>query len=622
MRRRHIAMLSASLIGLAALPAPAAAQHIDRIVTFGDSYADDGNFFQIAGIAPLTTQVYTTGRFTGGTNYIDTLSQILGVPVENFAIGGALTNNTNTNGPGLPGFTFEVTSFLAGGGGAVFPTVEPTFDEGDLVTVSIGGNDSRRYQSTGGTVAGAAAAAAASVASAEANLDRLVAAGAPTISFLAGDASTLPEVGFLADPAGAAAVRSAFSTSFNSGIQDVLAGYADSGVIVHYLDLNLIVDRIAADPAAYGLTGLACPAFPPPVGPATPPGNTICAVDAATASQYLIYGDQLHPTSAGSEIIARYVAAQLDAPLTLQAPSDLGLDISRQFGRTLSSRMDIARGREPAEGVRLFIVGDMFSRDIDTSPSNQEFEDDGVGVTVGAETMVGGLNGGIALNYTRSQVDFRTNVSRVKSNSWQIGGYAGYSVGGLFIQGHAGYGKDEHKIRRAGVIDDLAAKPDGTHYTLGAKAGYLIGLDGLIAGLRVGPVIAIDHASAKVDDYSEKGDAALSLSVSDQELKSTTGQLGLEGRLSLIEGVRSHASITMEREMTGDGRLILFAQNSAPTIVNQWNVERDKQSYGRLSSGNSIDLWQGATLNTAISSTIGRKGGQEFGLQLGFNMGF
>jgi phospholipase/lecithinase/hemolysin len=43
--------------------APASAQRIDRIVAFGDSYADDGNFFQIAGINPATTVAYTTGRF-------------------------------------------------------------------------------------------------------------------------------------------------------------------------------------------------------------------------------------------------------------------------------------------------------------------------------------------------------------------------------------------------------------------------------------------------------------------------------------------------------------------------------------------------------------------------------
>ena len=35
-------LVSVSIAALAALPAPAAAQHIDRIVAFGDSYAVTG----------------------------------------------------------------------------------------------------------------------------------------------------------------------------------------------------------------------------------------------------------------------------------------------------------------------------------------------------------------------------------------------------------------------------------------------------------------------------------------------------------------------------------------------------------------------------------------------------
>ena len=64
----------------------------------------------------------------------------------------------------------------AAGGGGVFPTISPTFDANDLVTVSIGGNDARVFQQGGGTVAAAPAAAAAAVANAEANLDVLVVA--------------------------------------------------------------------------------------------------------------------------------------------------------------------------------------------------------------------------------------------------------------------------------------------------------------------------------------------------------------------------------------------------------------------------------------------------------------
>ena len=101
---------------------------------------------------------YSTGRFSGGTNYIDTLGQLTNSSIENFAIGGALTNNTNTNGVGLPGFITEWNAFLAGGGGP-FPTVSGSFDENDLLAISVGGNDARFYQQTGGTLAGAPAAA-------------------------------------------------------------------------------------------------------------------------------------------------------------------------------------------------------------------------------------------------------------------------------------------------------------------------------------------------------------------------------------------------------------------------------------------------------------------------------
>lgn len=363
MKLKTSALAGAAMFATAAVATPASAQRIDNIVAFGDSYADDGNLFQLTGTNPVSTQVYTTGRFSGGTNYIDTLSQLLNAPVQNFAIGGALTNNTNTNSPFLPGFTFEYTSFLAGGGG-IFPTVSGTFDEGDLVAVTVGGNDARFYQQTGGTLAGAPAAATASAGFATTGLNALVAAGAQNISFLAGNTALLPEV---ATNPGAQAIRNAYSTTFNSAIQSSLAGYAADGVMVHYLDLSLVLQQIQADPAAYGITnGLVCPAFP----------NPTCVID---ASGYLIYGDGVHLTSNGFAIVGRYVATQLQAPLTLAAPSDLGLDTARQFGRTLSSRVDLGSPRdgEVAEGVKFFVVGDTYSRDVGRTESTDNFDIDG-----------------------------------------------------------------------------------------------------------------------------------------------------------------------------------------------------------------------------------------------------
>ena len=123
-----------------------------------------------------------------------------------------------------------------------------------------------------------------------------------------------------------------------------------------------------------------------------------------------------------------------------------------------------------------------------------------------------------------------------------------------------GYGSDRHRIERVGVISELDAKPDGSHVTAGAKAGYLLP----VWKMRAGPIVALDYARAKVDGYTEAGDAALTLNVDNQTLKGTTGQLGIEGRMSFIPGVRSYATLAAERELSGNSRVIRFSQTSAP----------------------------------------------------------
>src|SRR3954467_8614117 len=162
----------AGLAALAAIgfsAAPASAQRVGRIVAFGDSYADTGNFFALTGIP--RPSVYPSGRFSNGSNFVDTMSQLLGVTDDNFAIGGAFTNNGNINGPGIPGFVTEYQSFLAGGGPAAFPRVSGKFGPTDLLVISIGGNDARAYErSLGLTPTGAQLATLTAGAPAQAQI--------------------------------------------------------------------------------------------------------------------------------------------------------------------------------------------------------------------------------------------------------------------------------------------------------------------------------------------------------------------------------------------------------------------------------------------------------------------
>ncbi|MFL6854983.1 MAG: autotransporter domain-containing protein [Sphingomicrobium sp.] len=621
-------LFMASLLAASALSfaAPAAAQRIDNIVAFGDSYADDGNLFQILGplTPPSALLAYSTGRFSGGTNYVDTLGQLLNAPIENFAIGGALTDNRNTNTPGLPpapqlpGFVTEWNAFLAGGGG-IFPTVSGTFDEGDLVTVSVGGNDARVYQTGSaslglapGTLAGAPAAATASAAFATAGLNALVAAGAQNISFLAGDTSLLPEVQYLANPAQAAAIRSAFSTTFNEAMKTTLAGYASDGVIVHYLDGTLLFTQLASNPGDYGLTGLACPPLP----------NTSCIAD--PNQKYLFYFDQLHLTSAGFAIVGQYIAAQLEAPLTLQASSDLGMDVARQFGRTLTSRMDTTAPRDGdmPEGLKAFVVGDGFSRHLNAGPTNDAYRASGIGATAGVEYGFGSGLVGAAVNYSKPKVNFGNDAAETDAKSLQIGGYGVFGVAGGFVQGYAGYGWDEHDIDRAGVISELEADPDGDHFIAGLKGGYLFPM----ASVRIGPVIGLDYAKAKVDGYTESGDPVLTLNVDSLSYKSMRGSAGVELRGDFAGGgvqLRPFAAAVVEKDFTGDARTVHFSQTSAPIIVNSFRLEdASKSAYGRFSGGFSAQILSSVSLDVAGSATIGKDQGEETSAQLGLRFAF
>ncbi len=607
---KNCRLIALSLLAATALTAtPAAAQRVDNIVAFGDSYADDGNLFEIIGTPPPAP--YSTGRFSGGTNYVDTLGSLLHAPIENFAIGGALTNNTNTNSPLLPGFVTEWNAFLAGGGGP-FPTVAGTLDESDLVTVSIGGNDARFYQQNGGTLVGAPAAATASAAFATAGLNALVNAGAQNISFLSGDTSLLPEVALLPDPAGAAAIRRAYSTTFNEAMKTTLAGYAANGVVVHYLDGTVLLNQVAGNLGAYGLTGLACPALP----------NTSCIAD--PSQKFLFYFDQLHLTSAGFTIVGQYIAAQLQAPLTLQAASDMGLDVAHQFGRTLTARMDTTAPRDGdmPEGLKFFVAGDGYSRKLSAGQHNDAYRSSGVGVTAGAEYGFGSGLIGLAVNYSKPKVNFGNDAAGNEADSLQLGGYGAFGMGGGFIQAYAGYGWDDHEIERAGVISELEADPDGDHFVAGAKGGYLFPM----GDVRVGPVIALDYAKAKVDSYTESGDPVLDLNVDSLSSKSLRGSFGVEVRGDYEGGgaqLRPFASAVVEKDFTGDGRTVHFSQTSAPTIVNSFAFDdASKDMYGRLSLGFSAAIFSSVSVDLAGSATAGKDQGEETSAQVGFRFAF
>ena len=146
----------------------------------------------------------------------------------------------------------------------------------------------------------------------------------------------------------------------------------------------------------------------------------------------------------------------------------------------MNSRSDLY-GRGPtAEGLKLFLVGDAFSRQLPLSDESYAFKIRAVGATLGAEYGLPDALVGVALNYTKPRAEFGNGVARHSGHSWQIGAYGSMSMpGGFFGQAYLGYGKDNLRTRRTGVVEDLSGSPDGNHFTAGAKGGYLMPFGGV-----------------------------------------------------------------------------------------------------------------------------------------------
>jgi uncharacterized protein YhjY with autotransporter beta-barrel domain/phospholipase/lecithinase/hemolysin len=594
------------------IPAAAGAQRVNRIVAFGDSYADDGNLFELG--VPRQP-VYPNGRFSNGTNFIDTMAQILNVPVDNFAIGGAQTGNTNIVGPGIPGFALGYQSFLAGGGPAVFPRVTGKFGENDLAVVSIGGNDARAYEFALGRtptaeqitarVAGAPAAAAVSVAQASAGLNAIVGAGAQNLTFLAGDAGRLPEV--RGTPV--AAIGTAFSNSYNAGIQASLAGIAASGVTVNYLDLTQIGNVVEANLSAFGLQSAgACPV-------------ACVTTNPELLDRYLFYVDQLHLTSRGFEIVGQYAVRQLEAPLTFQAQSDIGMSVANGFGRFMSGRLDLSGG-ESDNPLSFYLVATTASHDVADGQTTLAYDYDSIGAAAGAEYATEQAVVGLAVSYSRPETDFLSGAGRSRAEAWQIGAYGKFDAGGAFAEGYAGYGFLDYSMRRRAVIDDINARADGNSLVAGAEVGYLFEM----AGAKVGPVVGVQYARAKLDDYTETGDPVLTLNVGKQRASELVGFAGLEGELETEIGglsVRPYAKLLAEKELDSIGRPILYSSTSAPLIVNSFEQEQAEDDvYGRLEGGISFELTKAVALQLQASATVEHPEHDEVSGFLGFKIGF
>ena len=603
-----------------------AQQAFTSIQAFGDSYADTGNALAIAKQQFGATSAaylgflarYPTGRLSGGTNFVDTVSGILNLPVADYAIGGATTGTANVTVASFPGFSQEIAGFVASGA-----RIAPS----DLVLLQIGGDDASAYQKVG-TLAGVPAAAAVSASQALNGINTIIGAGARTIVYAAPNSSLEPSNAGPTMPIG-----SAFSAAYNFDVQSSLAVIARSGVRVEYIDEGLLVSQIQARPGLYGVANTGtCP--------------LTCIGNPVLQTQYLYYVDGIHLTSTGFAIVGEYIVNRLEAPSTLPAQGSVGTITEQAFAQTLFSRMDMFGGgtasgfapqRELADLPPHPILGPPQDRRLsvyllsDGDVSNGERTTTGAGFNL---TSVGGTAGaeyrltdyalvGAAFNYENSTFKISSGNGKTNSDSYQFGLYGTVATTNSFAQGLVAGGVQGYRNTRPGVVDTISSAPTGGTFIAGGKVGRLFDT----SGVRVGPIAGLLYGHAQVNAFSENGDPVLTLNVGQQVedtlVASGGGQIRFPFTYHAVR-IEPYLNLTVESNVIGDGRIIEYGATSAPLIVDTFAVPTldSRRPFGRVAGGVAAPITPSLSLTAFATTTFDRPGGNDFSGNGGFKYSF
>ena len=632
------ALLSAvAAIVLLAAPAPLFAQStpFTGITGFGDSYADTGSApggaFRLLGLpCPAGPPTYPTCRFSGGTNFVDSLQSTYRLPpLTNYAIGGAQTGNTNVI-PGLPGFGQEVAAFVASG---------RTFGSRDLIALSIGGNDQAQFSSAN-SIAQIQALAVASATNATTGVQQLIALGAHNIAWVSpGNPFYFPAP--FGDPALTPAQRAAWAHTYYQQIQQLLAPAARAGTRIFLFDFETLQARIAANPAQYGFASAS--------GCQVALGIPGCITASTAVQNSYFYWDTIHPTSTGFALIARYMANQMDAPLAVAPQGDVAMATATNFTNSIFGRLDgyrafasygtgnamnaMAAYRElPAKSRPLqqtaanpwSVYGEASyaggNRDAQTFLSSYDYRSPGG--SIGVEYRVNpNLRVGALFGYAQPNVNLAVQNAHYKIDAFQFGGYASYTAANWFADGLAAYGRQNFATDRQGVIDTIRGSTNADTFALAGKAGYLFD-----AGkLRVGPIAGLSYVNAQIAGYTETGDILLTNLVDRQRLESLTGSAGVQFRSPFAIGNAVYSpfvNLTAEHDFIGSGRSLVTTQVTTPLLPVLTPIDNRSQTYGKVAAGVAVVITDKVSATVNAVSTFARADGNDFVVSGGVRVAF
>ena len=387
--------------------------------------------------------------------------------------------------------------------------------------------------------------------------------------------------------AGYTSYDTALATATTLQINQGLQALDIDGVNIHYLDLFTLLQRVQANPSAYGFISV---------------DSTNACVDNACQTltleqqnQYL-WMDFIHFTTGFEETIGQYAANLISAGNVTALHGDSTLAVMDLFQQNTLSQLRSSANWVTKENYHWYLTPQSGSHRAEVGRGSVAVNRNRIwwvsppGVRFQRFCRIHPGGRGDQLQPCRYRPERRLRQQRYRRPA--AGGFLQLQQGcKWFVDGGVSASLGGLDLVRTGVFEDLKANPNTHALGAFAQAGYLFDVGE--KGFKLGPVATLRYTDASVDSYSESGDSLLTISVDDQEIQQLVGV----GRPAAAEpSVSESGKLSYQLQLSAehqeiDDRDLTYYQTNTPDRALTESVEGDGDTFARLSGSLNYQIW-------------------------------
>ena len=257
-------------------------------------------------------------------------------------------------------------------------------------------------------------------------------------------------------------------------------------------------------------------------------------------------------------------------------------------------------GADPFERLGFFVNGELELGSQSATANQRGFDLRTHGLTAGVDYRLPGDSVvGVAVGLMNAKTDLNDAGGSQGARGYSLSAYGSFTpMQGAYVDVIAHAGSNKYDTRRREISSpgtglDYTADTKGDQYAVAVTAGT----DVSRGGVTINPYVRLDYVHAKINGFSEAGDAG-AIKVDDLTLKTTIITLGgqVSYALSTSWGVfMPNARLELQRRVQGSGRIVgaqLVADGAINSQVALETVDRD---YGNASLGFSVVLPRGVS---------------------------